>query len=99
MDEDKIVAYSDLLKLGIDEVLRLAKIGQQMQWISVNDRLPETTDGESEKIIVCDNEDSIITGVKYYSEDKVFADEFWGVWSIGEFTHWMPLPQPLKEGK
>ena len=88
------------------ELLRLAKIGQRMQWVSVGERLPKKNvlvllylnDGEHTKIT---------TGKIYASDDAKYDGEF----CIGfdqvypDFlkrqvvTHWMPLPEPLKEGE
>ena len=87
--------YNDLLKLGIDEVLRLAKIGQRMQWVNVGERLPEHNQ---------------IVDVIYdhrRETDVLFTDLGWNqyFWNpeMGRFidgvTHWMPLPEPPKEGE
>lgn len=84
-----------------------------MEWISVNDRLPE--DDKSLRFHV----DGVIsfTTVMVYTQHGLYAianrlkhdpigspylDEYatngW-IWSrgCGEVTHWMPLPEPPKE--
>ncbi|SMC63874.1 DUF551 domain-containing protein [Sporomusa malonica] len=38
--------YNSLLKLGINEVLRLAKLGAARQWVSVGTALPENKVGK-----------------------------------------------------
>jgi len=57
-----------------------------MEWISVNDRLPE-----NERVLIC-----------AYQRDYLLAEydnEQWWSDSIGivnGVTHWMPLPEPPK---
>ena len=63
---------------------------KQSEWISVEERLPDTT----EKILVyCSNGE--ILPAKYI---RVQGLEFWfeETYSCHNITHWMPLPEPPK---
>lgn len=67
------------------ELVRLAKLGQQMQWVSVKDRLPLP-----DAMVLCCSKDGVIhTGYHY------------DCWHTGRFpvfvTHWMPLPPSPRE--
>jgi hypothetical protein len=57
---------------------------RKQEWISVNDRLPDS-DG---KYLVYTGHDLIHT--MYYYATNAFGFEHWDV------THWMPLPEPPK---
>ena len=64
-------------------------IEPKQEWISVKDRLPEEEDSTRGMVLAVEN-------------DKERMVKLWG-WDIvvkypNEFTHWMPLPQPPKEG-
>lgn len=63
-----------------------------MEWISVNDRLPE----EGEHVIACDKEKAVCEAM--LSVDGKFCwSVFWGDWGdLMDVTHWMPLPEPPK---
>lgn len=62
----------------------LRKVSEgQMEWISVDDRLP----GADGRYISYNGED-----IKIRSFDPVRQ----GSWILGEVTHWMPLPEPPK---
>ena len=58
------------------------------KWISVEDRLPEWTGW----YLIYDNDSEDMCVVPYDKERDIW---FWG--GI-ELTHWMPLPEPPKEG-
>ena len=68
---------------------RLKKEVQQMRWIPVEERLPE----EKQRVIV--RRERVGTSVGWI---------LWGNWmtdigpGAGKVTHWMPLPNPPKEG-
>ena len=73
------------------------------QWISVMDCLPEI---HTPILVWLKHEDCnvIQTAVMQYSgppEQPVFyyADDDTTYWTISEITHWMPLPEPPKEGE
>jgi|GEM_PF-4332771 len=74
--------YNSLLKLGINEVLRLADIGQQMQWVECSERMPNS-DGH---YIVRNNIGREIS--YFFKRNGRFIDN--------NITHWMPLPKPPK---
>ena len=85
-----------------DVLLRLAKIGQQMQWIPVNERLPErplhdwvlvATKLVPENWYGVPHIAELRSGIWYSHENDAPMEELYGV----VVTHWMPLPQPPKE--
>lgn len=71
------------------------------QWISVNDRLPDETEttvliwikqGKADGIEISD-----CCHIGYWVKNsKEFCDIDWNV--INGITHWMPLPEPPKDG-
>ena len=65
-----------------------------MEWISVSDRLPEST----EIVLVYKKQEpvSYITTAVYYKHFKAFRDERTGFGLTG-IEYWMPLPKPQKE--
>lgn len=69
-------------------------------WISVKERLPE----HSEIVLVCDARiaETPYVGIWTLEEDVEGADcwnDEGGWWrALSEVTHWMPLPEPPKEG-
>ena len=65
------------------ELIKLAEIGQQMQWVSVNDRLPNFNG----KIIACSGGEKVM-GCSFNNDAK----EFFHIQNIKNVTHWMPLP-------
>lgn len=76
-----------------------------MEWISVNDRLPESNG----QYFVCCNDEGCSSGEGiWYEKDVVVCAEYYdGTWTwyegtqeydlYGIVTHWMPLPEPPKE--
>lgn len=67
-----------------------------MEWIDVNDQLPEI-DGNKQLLAFC--------GTEFYSECEIVRYNEWG-WHYGtrdtqnmvqNVTHWMPLPEPPKQ--
>ena len=64
------------------------------EWISVKDRLPE----EAADIIVYTTKKRIAFGYLYDGHFRDEEHEIMANWNIGEVTHWMPLPEPPKEG-
>lgn len=76
-------------KIAIQKGVRI------MEWIDVNDRLPEK-DG---RCIVCTKN---ITGwqpLKHniFISEYMFNDFIYMGWENNPVTHWMPLPEPPKE--
>lgn len=60
-----------------------------MEWISVNDRLPEP----GEDVLVCNHWGDIDTDMVWINPDG--KTEFY--FDKTNVTHWMPLPEPPKE--
>ena len=83
-----------------DELLKLAKIGQQMQWVSVDEKLPE--DGQIVDVWIVSNGlfNQRLTDVVYSSTSLTFQiDDICDVGIESHptnsfITHWMPLPKP-----
>jgi hypothetical protein len=74
---------------------------QVPKWISVEERLPEYGDvvlvaanGNPKPNVTLHNATLIAS---YWAEEGWIADGFEG-WDTLQVTHWMPLPEPLKEG-
>lgn len=74
---------------------------KERQWVSVKDRLPE----ESGWVMVCNKGYGYVSVVHYSSKWCEFnnfdcllpqSEERRAKWS--DITHWMPLPEPPKEG-
>lgn len=57
------------------------------KWIPGTERLPENTDD----VIVC-HENGWVT------KDAWFVRNWWHKNEVNPITHWMPLPEPPKEG-
>ena len=59
----------------------------QHEWVSVKDRQPCVQEC---RYLICLNDGFIATAI---------WDNGWNLWAdAGEVTHWMPLPEPPKEG-
>lgn len=99
---DKIKDYVNgyVLNLNKDEVNYLLQALSQSEWISVEDRLPETEDnvlavlnGELCTMSYFNfNHDGEVIKVWGYSFDGITGDAIYD--DDYEPTHWMPLPQP-----
>ena len=77
---------------GVDS---LAWVGTMagMEWISVNERLPE----EDEDVLVMTAEGKFASGgmhVASLDEDGVWYPSHGDGWEFPDVTHWMPLPEP-----
>lgn len=75
---------------------------EQPRWISVEERLPEKLNENNqvyitEEVIGFDGECAYIGQYKVYKHDgyRTFFD---GNFFRDDITHWMPLPEPPKEG-
>lgn len=79
------------------EAERDAALAKVPRWISVKERLPDTTDVYLIHMVHRYNKND---GYRRMDVRLFFEDEFklWqGLPDIYEVTHWMPLPQPPKE--
>ena len=72
------------------------------KWISVEERLPVY----GEKVLVCDTHEDFV-GIAVLQKGKYIwwskKENYWR-WNdmdmaFGEFTHWMPLPEPPTEAQ
>ena len=72
---------------------RCRNFTRKQRWIPVSERLPEK------------GKDVVITALRWgevdvgWCEDGVWGSEFVNKYECGEVTHWMPLPEPPKEGE
>ena len=66
------------------------------EWISVDDRMPENF----QTVLVARDDGGIFCWM--YSADstteEVWVDDYANAFSVYRVTHWMPLPEPPKEG-
>lgn len=80
-----------------NELLRLAKLGQQIQWVSVVERLPETN-----KNYIAATDNNHVIYAKYVKtivrKKDVLRWEWYNRICPWNITHWMPLPTPPKDG-
>ena len=60
-------------------------------WISVKDRLPES----SGSYIVCSGKSRTVFTAHFWARDNRWSGRSLNL----TITHWMPLPEPPKEGK
>ena len=74
---------------------------KKKQWIDVKDRLPATDDAvlaiASGKPMPNITLNGAYVLACYFSEDGWIIDEY-PEWEAASVTHWMPLPDPPKEG-
>ena len=88
---DRLAAYEDT-GLTPEEV-------QQMRWIPVEERLPEESDG----MVLFTNGKAVTSGYRNHmfrmsGEEGIYAPAIRKGGGYMRVTHWMPLPQPPKEG-
>jgi hypothetical protein len=70
-----------------------------MEWISVNDRLPEDKPNDPNVFITCDKDGFVFGCHHYFGGGSMDVDGFYSLvdmeWEYDdEVTHWMPLPEP-----
>ena len=75
------------------EKLAAEKDAKKPEWISVKDRLPE----KKNEAYLCSLDSCLFPGSQYISIRAFCGDGEWD--ANGTVTHWMPLPEPPKEGK
>ena len=100
MERMNVVGVCDIPQLCKD-ALELLKA---QQWVSVKDRLPEVVDS----YIVAGKQRCPGEPWEYFTDiaesHGSYIDDFWDTfndWVEGQdthITHWMPLPEPPKEG-
>lgn len=67
-----------------------------MEWVSVNDRLPE----KGERVLICTNLPFVCEGYLGRENNRFVRNNTYIVESsLGKVTHWQPLPEPPKEDK
>lgn len=76
-------------KIVTDELLRLAKLGQQVQWVSIGERKPQN--GQVCDVWVVPN-GKRVTNIKYHGNGFIG----WAEHDRDKITHWMPLPPAPK---
>lgn len=87
-----VQAVSDACELAVSDMREMEK----RRWIPVAERLPETgrkcliTNGETVKVGWLRPDGVWKTGVN--------RNDLWNKFSLYPPTHWMPLPEPPKEG-
>ena len=76
-----------------DEGYRSGKLDAGPKWISVKDKLPE----RNKRVLVAFKDGMVTTSMRTLEQHTgVFGFLFEG--DYGTATHWMPLPEPPKEG-
>lgn len=88
---DRLAAYEDT-GFTPEEI-------QQMRWISVEERLPEESDG----MVLFTNGKAVTSGYRNHmfrmsGEEGIYAPAIRKGGGYMRVTHWMPLPEPPKEG-
>lgn len=63
------------------------------KWIPVNEWLPDA----GQYVLVFDAREDYIGMWELW--DCAWRDASYQIWGLNEVTHWMPLPEPPKEGK
>ena len=68
----------------------------RQRWIPVTERLPFADSGDvSQKVLVTDGQD--MATAEWFNFEM--CEPFWSYTGMGDITHWMPLPEPPKEGE
>lgn len=81
--------------VGLQE--QITEMRKKLEWISVEDRLPEI----NVDVNICDSKNNVSTGC-LSSRTTRERRLLWSTRHRGsktDITHWMPLPEPLKEEK
>jgi hypothetical protein len=82
---------------------RIKELEAAQQWISVKDRLPRSM---ANKVLVYVQHEDLVGYIGFGHYEKFNGEEMWYDLERGEqfakngyiVTHWMPLPEPPKEG-
>lgn len=87
-----IVVDNTTCNIIIEAIYAMPKADvQPVKWISVKDRLPD----DCVEVLVYDTDCGIVIGW-YNKKDDIFVAEFMN--ELDAVTHWMPLPEPPKDG-
>lgn len=86
---DKYTATEQAYKNGYEKGYAAGK----PKWIPVSERLPE-----DEKKVLCIMDDGYFCILEWASWDWLWSDGH-NVYLEKNVTHWMPLPEPPKEGE
>ena len=88
---EKLKAAGIEVDASNERYVRLAELERQTEWISVKDRMPE----EDVRVIVYSSIKTI--GIAYQINDMWFTKDLLMSSPCNKITHWMPLPEPIKE--
>lgn len=97
----------DILRIFIDLVDKQSKVAAAPEWISAKDGLPEDHAKDGQKQIKVLAAIKAKNGYTVRSQMRMKVVDKWEPektyrwkwkFSCGEVTHWMPLPQPPKDG-
>ena len=86
MVEEQRIVNSKNMRGRKDATVALSKMEKTTQWIPVTERLPK----EQETVLTWGEQDIILLNWRH---DNKWCD------CLGDVTHWMPLPEPPKEGE
>ena len=100
IDECSQMVYDAANQIERDQKELAALREKVTQWISVEDRMPDTVPCDagteySEAVVVWTNGNKAMIAV-WDGIDWICPCDFWEAWGE-EITHWMPLPEPPKE--
>lgn len=100
--EDTGLSPEEVTDLMGSHAMAIGELAKLRKWIPVTERLPDKELWEYMKKYNQDNMEVLvmIKGAKeattlYYDDDGDFCDDEGNAWLV---THWMPLPEPVKEG-
>ena len=96
-DRQWAIGYNAGLNRALYSIAYARTIEPKQEWISVKDRLPERTVPPHDVLVYHDLNCGMFVDRAWYSYDM-------GKWCsvLGmklKVTHWMPLPEPPKEGE
>lgn len=93
LDEEQMQRLKEQIKsakMSIEPV-------EESKWIKCSEKMPEN--GKSVLVVITqDGYTDICVGETYGEGDWMISGEFWYEKSDPAITHWMPLPEPPKEG-
>lgn len=90
--ENKIKKYDKAI-CGDIELIDYLRTMPQNRWISVEDRPPN----HYEEVLVVSKRENIVYFAWYDADISMFMGHS-HMWTTRGVTHWMPLPEPPKDG-